>query len=205
MSWDTVYDRLEKSNCACGKGTIIRHSYMRMDDWGRSENGYYGEEIQCKYCSKKFHIEHYIRHFFCPSWKGDGISDTPFLVPNGMTLKHDVLPKYFNFRLDEIIVSSYEKGDLQDVIDDMTINKYSTRLTLTNSKDIVNLYNRKYHKRSLPNIIKLLQKCLCDYDCYDWTFDKMQKYKIEEQRRIEVNTQIINDTISQSYELSFSV
>ncbi len=53
MSWDTVYDRLEKSSCACGKGSVLRHSYMRMDDWNRTDDGYYGEEIQCEYCSKR--------------------------------------------------------------------------------------------------------------------------------------------------------
>ena len=155
MSWDTVYDRLEKSSCACGKGSVLRHSYMRMDDWNRTDDGYYGEEIQCDYCSKKYHIEHYIRHFFGPSWEGDGISDIPFLVPIGMSLKHDVSPKYFNFGLDEKIVSSYEKRNIQAVIDDMSTNKYSTRLTLNESRDIVNLYYRTYRKRSLPNIIKL--------------------------------------------------
>lgn len=31
----------------------------------------------------------------------------------------------------------------------------------------------------------------------------MQKYKIEEQQRIETNTQIINDTISKSFKLDF--
>ena len=203
MSWDTVYDRLEKSSCACGKGRVIRHSYMRMDDWNRTDDGYYGEEIQCEHCSKKYHIEHYIRHFFCPSWEGDGISDIPFLVPIGMSLKHDVSPKYFNFGLDEKIVSSYEKRNIQAVIDDMSINRYSTRLILNESRDIVNLYYRTYRKRSLPNIIKLLQKCKSNYDSYEWTFEKMQKYKIEEQQRIETNTQIINDTISKSFKLDF--
>lgn len=64
MSWNTVYDRLEKSSCACGKGSVLRHSYMRMDDWNRTDDGYYGEEIQCDFCSKRYHIEHDIRHFF---------------------------------------------------------------------------------------------------------------------------------------------
>lgn len=204
MSWDTVYDRLEKSSCACGKGSVLRHSYMRMDDWNRIDDGYYGEEIRCEYCSKKYHIEHNIRHFLCPSWEGDGINDIPFLVPIGMTLKHDLSPKYFNFGLDEKIVSSYKKSNIQAVIDDMSINKYSTQLTLDASKDIVNLYYRTYRKRSLPNIIKLLQKCKSNYDSYEWTFEKMQNYKNEEQKRIETNTQIINDVISKSYKLSFN-
>ena len=81
------------------------------------------------------------------------------------------------------------------VIEDMSINKYSTRLTLDDSRDIVNLYYRTYRKRSLPNIIELLQKCKSDYNSYEWTFEKIQKYKIEEQQRIETNTQLINDTI----------
>lgn len=203
MSWNTVYDRLEKSSCACGKGSVLRHSYMRMDDWNRTDDGYYGEEIQCDFCSKRYHIEHDIRHFFCPSWEGDGISDTPFLVPSGMTLKHDVSPKHFNFGLDEKIVSAYEKSNIQAVIEDMSINKYSTRLTLEDSKDIVNLYYGTYRKRGLPNIIKLLKQCKSNYDSYEWTFERMQKYKIEEQQRIETNKRIISDTISKSYKLNF--
>lgn len=204
MSWDTVYDRLEKSSCACGKGSVLRHSYMRMDDWNRTDDGYYGEEILCEYCSKKFHIEHYIRHFFCPSWEGNGISDVPFLVPIGMTLKHDVSPKHFNFKLDEKIVSSYEKSIIKIVIEDMSINKYSTRLRLDDSKDIVDLYYRTYRKRSLPNIIDLLQKCISNYDSYEWTFEKMQKYKDEEQKLIETNTRKNDEAISKSYKLNFN-
>ncbi len=91
------------------------------------------------------------------------------------------------------------------VIEDMSINKYSTRLTLDDSRDIVNLYYRTYRKRSLPNIIELLQKCKSDYNSYEWTFEKIQKYKIEEQQRIETNTQLINDTISKSYKLDFNI
>lgn len=33
----------------------------------------------------------------------------------------------------------------------------------------------------------------------------MRKYKMEEQQRIETNTQIINDTIFKSYKLDFKV
>ncbi|MCI8427083.1 MAG: hypothetical protein HFJ03_06065 [Lachnospira sp.] len=87
----------------------------------------------------------------------------------------------------------------------MSINKYSTRLTLDDSRDIVNLYYRTYRKRSVPNIIELLQKCKSDYNSYEWTFEKIQKYKIEEQQRIETNTQLINDTISKSYKLDFNI
>lgn len=120
-----------------------------------------------------------------------------------MTLKHDVSPKHFNFGLDEKIVSAYEKSNIQAVIEDMSINKYSTRLTLEDSKDIVNLYYGTYRKRGLPNIIKLLKQCKSNYDSYEWTFERMQKYKIEEQQRIETNKRIISDTISKSYKLNF--
>lgn len=100
-------------------------------------------------------------------------------------------------------MSSFEKDNLHAIIYDMTTNKYSTRLKLTGSKSIVDLYYRWYHKRSLPNIIILLKKCVCNYNSYEWTFDKMQEFKIKEQQRINANIKIINDTISQSYKLEF--
>ena len=54
------------------------------------------------------------------------------------------------------------------------------------------------------DIIKVLKKCKSIYDSYEWTLQKMQKYKIEEQQRIEADTQIINDSISKSYKLIFN-
>ena len=154
MSWDTVYDRLKKPSCACGKGIVIWHTYMEMNDWNQIRDDYYGEEIQCEHCGRKYHIEHDIKHFICPSWEGDGVRDTTYLIPNGMTLQHDIMPKHFNFHLDEKVVAFYTKDSLQSVVDDMTTNRYSTRLTLSDSKNIVSLYYPKYRKRSLPNIIK---------------------------------------------------
>lgn len=203
ISWDTVYDKLEQSPCACEKGVVIRHNCMRMDDWNQSEIYYYGEEIQCNDCGKKYHIEYYTRSYTCPSWVGDGIIETPYLIPNGMTLKHDISGKFFGFNLEEQIVSSFEEENIHMVIDDMETNKYSTRLKLADSNRIVDLYYQRYHKRSLPDIIELLHKCIYNYNTYEWTFDKMQEYKIEEQQRIKVNNQMINDTISQSYKLEF--
>jgi len=203
MSWETMYDRLEQSRCACGKGVVIRHSYMKMDDWNRSESGYYGEKIQCDDCHENYHIEHNMTHYPCFPWKSDGVSDIPYLVPNGMTLKHDMLQKKFNFSLEERIVSSFEKDNLQKVLDDMIASKYSTQLKLVDSKSIVDLYYQRYLKRSLPKIITFLQECAYNYDSYEWTCEKMKKYKAQEQQRIETNHQIIKDTISQSYRLDF--
>ncbi|MBU3228903.1 hypothetical protein [Clostridium algidicarnis] len=205
MSWDTMYDRLEQSQCACGNGVVTRRSYSKMDDWNRTKDGYYDEKIQCEDCNSKFHIEHYIKHFFCPPWKGDGISDTPYLVPNSKTLKHDVSQKQFNFRLEEEIVSSFNKNTLETIVDDMTTSKYSTRLKLTDSEKVVDLYFRQHKKRSLPNIIKLLQQCVYNYNSYEWGFTTMQKYRHKEQLRIETNSKKINDSISQSFELEFKV
>lgn len=203
MSWETIYDKLERSHCACGKGVVIRHNYMKMDDWNRNENGYYGEKIQCNDCNEKYHIEHNIIHYPCLPWKSDGVSNIPYLVPNGMTLEHDVSQKNFNFSLEERVVSSFEKVNLQMVIDDMITSKYSTRLKLVDSKSIVKLFYQKYLKRSLPNIITLLQECVYNYDSYEWTCEKMKKYQAQERQRIEANQKIINDTISQSYRLEF--
>jgi len=206
MSCGTIYDRLEQSHCACGEGVVIRHSYKRMGFRNRSENGYYGEEIQCNECRRKYHIEYNKIHNSCPLWEGDDINDIPYLIPNGMTLKHDVSQNnlYFYFDLDEKIVSYLEKDKLQNVFDDMIKNKSNTRLKLAESKGIVELYYQRYHKRRLQNIIMLLQKCICDYDSYEWTFEKMQEHKMKEQQRINANIQIINNTLAQSYKLEFT-
>lgn len=203
MSWETMYDRLEISHCLCGKGTVTRQTYFEMDDFNRARDGYYDEKIQCTDCATKYHIEHHIRYYFCPPWKGDGIADTPYLVPNNMTLKHDVNEKIFVFSLKERIISSYKKDSLESVIDDMEKSRYSTRVELTDSKEIVNLYYRKHNKRSLPNIIELLKQCVSDYSSYEWDFDRMQEYRQQEQNRIEANIEKINNTIAHSYELKF--
>lgn len=205
MSWDTMYDDLEKSQCACGNGTVTRYHYSKMDDWNRTRSGYHDEKIQCINCASKYHIEHHVQHHFSLPWKGDGISDTTYLIPNGMTLKHDISEKKFGFNLEECIVSSYKKDSLVKIIDDMMRSKYSTRLGLADSNEIVSLYYCKYKKRSLPNIVNLLKQCVFDYSSYEWDFDKMQEYKRQEKKRIEVNTRKIDDTISQSHKLDFQI
>ena len=87
MSWDRI-EYQEAASCACGKGRVIRTAYQEDDDWNRFRSGSFGEEIECSDCSKKYHIEHLIRHFFQYKWDGDGISDTTYLVENGYSLNH---------------------------------------------------------------------------------------------------------------------
>ena len=83
MSWDRIeYDEFAK--CKCGKGKVIRHMYRVDDDWNRTREGCIIEKLDCPECSRKYHIEHYIHHYSCMPWDGDGISDRVFLVPNGI-------------------------------------------------------------------------------------------------------------------------
>ena len=79
MSWDRT-EYTETAICACGKGTIVRLAYIEDDDWNRTQGGIISEEICCTECKEKIHIEHYIQHYFCPPWKGDGIMDRTYLV-----------------------------------------------------------------------------------------------------------------------------
>ena len=87
MSWDRIKYQ-EAASCACGKGRVIRTAYQEDDDWNRFRSGSFGEKIECPDCSKKYHLEHLIRHFFQYKWDGDGISDTTYLVENGYSLNH---------------------------------------------------------------------------------------------------------------------
>lgn len=203
MSWETINEKIEHSQCACGNGYVTRQSSTQMDDWNRIRIQNYNEIIQCENCSSKFHIQNYQEYIFRPPWKGDSIRITSYLVPNGMTLLYDVTKKHFDFTFEEKIISSFSKENIIMIIDDMTSNKYSTRVELNNSKVIIDLYFKLHNKRSLPPIIEVLHQCLKDYDSYEWTFSVMKEFIYKEQERIKHNSEKINDSLSQSFKLNF--
>ena len=105
MSWDR-FEFTEVAQCACGKGYVVRVAYTEEDDWNRSRSGIINEKIACENCRTQYHIEHVIRHYSCPSWKGDGISDNTYLVPNSLTIPEQISEKHFSFNVEEEIVSN---------------------------------------------------------------------------------------------------
>lgn len=203
MPYDRMYDRLEVAKCACGCGRVVRHSYKDMNDWNQCRYGCYGETIECVNCEAIYHVEHYIQHFIVPRWVGNGVSDTPYLVPNGLTLQHDVRKRRFGFTLLQEVISTYSKCEIESMIDDMRVNKYSTRVSLSISRDVVNRYYRWFKKRNLQDVIVFLQDCLHDYDVQEWTAEKMRDFKRAESQRIAENKRLISDVISKSFELVF--
>lgn len=203
MSWDIIeYD--EFSNCACGKGKVVRHMQQRDDDWNRSETRCLGEEIQCVDCAKKYHIEHHIRHCLCMPWKGDGISDRAFLVPNGISIPEYKEKRSFIFlRIDNQIVAQIPLTDIQAALNDMQTNKYTTRLQLNSSCEIVDLYYHRYKKKSLNLIKPVLETIIQNYDKYEWTPETIKEYRMRESEEIRENNKAIEETMDKSFELDF--
>jgi len=202
MSWDRT-EYTETAVCACGKGKIVRRAYIEEDDWNRTQSGIISEEICCAECKDKFHIEHYVQHRFCPSWKGDNIVDRTYLVPNNVTIPATLSEENFNFSIDEQIVATYLLEEIAAAREDMIRNKYSTRLERKSSQDIVALYAKKYKKRSLAPIVKLLENIKNQYDRYEWTSQQFEEFRNNEKTKIQENKQAISDALRESFELDF--
>lgn len=202
MSWDRV-EYKETAICACGKGKIVRQAYTEADDWNRMRDGIISEEIVCAECKEKFHIEHYIRHYFCPSWEGNDVIDKTYLVPNNLTIPAVLSAKNFCFSVDEQIVASYSLEEIVAAKADMIQNKFSTRLERKSSQDIVTLYAKKYKKRRLSPIVELLNNIEKQYGQYDWTQQRLEEFRNNEKIKIQENQQVIADVLRKSIELDF--
>lgn len=202
MSWDRI-DYTELSECACGKGVVERRTYRRDDDWGRSETTVISEEILCDSCKDTHHIEHYVRHYFCHRWDGDGISDKAYLVPNGISIPAHKSKRAFSFREDEKIVAEYPLEEILRAKGDMIQSRYSTRLTRASSKKIVEAYFKKHKKKSLPPIIQILTAIEEDYSSYQWTPEKIASFRLREQAEIDANNDSIQNVLARSFELKF--
>ena len=92
---------------------------------------------------------------------------------------------------------------LQDVIEDMKTNKYSTRVQMPESRIIVSICNKSLRTKSLNKIIPILQEILDSYEQYEWNPDTIAEYKQKEIKQIKQNEDMIADVISKSYELHF--
>lgn len=204
-----MYDRKEQAVCACGEGFVKRNSYQEGDDWNRFREGVENEEIRCGKCAEKYHIEHLVKRYNCMPWDGDGIIDTTYLVPNGKTINIQSEPKRLPFEcfvnFNEQAVALYSKEDLQAAIEDMKTNKFSTRLSLETSKNLVSAYLRDKKSKKLANIIKALDFCIENYDNFEWTFAKVKEFRKEEAKLLKDNEKELEQTLSESYELNFEI
>lgn len=199
MSWDKFnYD--ETAICACGKGKVIRHMQQRDSDWNQSETYCLSEELLCYECQKKYHITH-----LC-NYKHDGVIEYEriFLVPNGVNIPSVKTERSFYFsEIDKEIASKFSLFDIKSVMQDMTYNKYTTKLKLENSHSIVRLYFKRFKKKSLNLILPILDKIIQNYDSYEWTIEKIEEYSKIEREEIEKNNKAIEEAINQSFELDF--
>lgn len=185
MSWERDYDKEEFIVCPCGEGKIVRRVYSESNDWGQSESGEYGEQIVCDNCSYLYHVEKLVNYVPAPKWKEDGRRVSYYLVPNGMTLKPQKEKRDFYFNFEELVVSNYSIDEIKNVIEDMKTNKYSTRLQNKDSDKIVGWHVRWYKKKNIYDIILKLQKCIEDYDRYEWSKEKYNAFIEEENSEIE--------------------
>lgn len=139
-------------------------------------------------------------------WEGDP-EMTTYLVPNGLTFKIQTKPKELPFEqyldFEGRIVAQFPKDMLLAIIEDMETNKYSTRLKLKESQDVVSLYYRAYKSKSLPNIISNIKTCIDSYDTYEWTFDKVKAFREKEYIIIQYNKEKLNYILSESFKPNF--
>ncbi len=200
MSWDRFeYDEIAK--CRCGKGKIVRHMYEEEDDWNRSRGGCTGEEIQCPECSKRYRIEHLM------NYKHDGIIeyDRVFLVPQNMNFPQPISERsFYSPHIEEEIVASFPLDDIKASANDMIVNRYTTRLRLSVSKQIVSVYYKRFKRKDLSLIVPILNKIITNYDSFEWTVDKITEYRQKEKEAILENNKAIELAISNSFELNFS-
>jgi len=105
--------------------------------------------------------------------------------------------------MEEDIVCCVTKQTLQNVIEDMKTNKYSTKVKMAESKTIVSICNKRLRIKSLNKIIPILQEILESYEQYKWNPDTIAKYKQKEAEQIKQNEDMITEVISKSYELHF--
>ena len=182
MGWDRI-EYQESAPCACGKGRLTRTTYREEDDWSCSRSGSSEETIECHECAQKYHIEHLIRHFFQPKWEGNGTSDTTYLVENGYSIQHKTsVQKLYFCRLEDEIVAKYTKDELLQVIEEMSLVRFSTRLQLRSSLEIVSLYSKRYKKKSLQPIMAFLKDCVDRYDTFEWNPVTVEAYYADEKR-----------------------
>jgi len=99
--------------------------------------------------------------------------------------------KDFGFSIDEQIVADYSLEEIAEAKADMIRNKYSTRLERKSSREIVKLYAKRYKKRSIPPIAKLLEDIENKYKKYEWTPQRLSEFRRKEKIEIQENERAI--------------
>lgn len=193
----------EEAVCACRKGIVTRRCYVDENDWS-TKYRYTAGDILCPECKKKYHAESITRKGFVYPWEGSPFYTEEYLVPNGMEVPEMVVERFsFGCGVKEKIVNISTKQELMDVIRDMEHSKYSTRIALQKSKEIVDICRKELKIQSLKKIIPMLQDILNHYDEYEWNPDTIKAFKEEESKIIRKYKEDIKKIISLSYKLDF--
>ena len=85
------------------------------------------------------------------------------------------------------------------------VNRYTTRLRLSVSKQIVSVYYKRFKRKDLSLIVPILNKIITNYDSFEWTFDKIAEFRQKEKEAILENNKAIKLAISNAFELNFSL
>ena len=203
MSWDRIETDMY-SKCACGQGRVIKHCWQEDDDWNRSRSGISGYDIACPKCNEKYHIDTITRNYVCRPWISDGITVNEYLVPRGLDLPKVITPMTIHpCSADAEIVSKYTEEAITDVIDDMIANKYSTRVQLQDSKNVIRICNKRLHTKSINKIVPFLKEILDKYNIYEWNPVTIAEFRKKEQTIIQNNENEIDRVVSKSYLLEF--
>ena len=177
MSWEEMWNANYRSKCACGKGYVEYKYTLYGDDWNRHETRNETYQIHCNFCKLAYNIEN------------------GCLVPKGLSLKYETQHHLLQLPFDEWVVSNYSLDTIKKIKNDMMINKFSTRLSLQESKYIVSHYGKKKCKEIIP----ILEKCIEHYDDYFWHKEDVEKY---EKLQAQTN-KFIYDTHNKIYEQSY--
>lgn len=209
MSWDRI-DYIAEVKCPCGRGIIQRKYYERWNDWNQHDGGIEEEKILCIDCSQKYHIEHIIKHFSCPKWDGDGVSDTTYCVPNDIRLNaFDMGKKNANmfYSFEEEIVSNFSKDELKYALDEMYVKKYSTRLNDDVSKKVMRCFELHFNTKRFRFYYETLKRIIEKYDeyikSYQCTKKQIDAFEQEEQGRLAKEKEKFSEAISKSIVLDF--
>ena len=112
---------------------------------------------------------------------------------------------FYSPHIEEEIVASFPLDDIKAAANDMIVNRYTTRLRLSVSKQIVSVYYKRFKRKDLSLIVPILNKIITNYDSFEWTFDKIAEFRQKEKEAILENNKAIKLAISNAFELNFSL